>query len=73
MFSKLLSLVLLVRMSSNSEKTVVAVQNASDGVVDESEIWYMVFIWCLGSSIFVYTLGAVLAFFTLRKHRFGRY
>ena len=55
----------------SSEETV-AVNAHPGGVLGESEIWYMVFIWCLGSSIFVYTLGAVLAFVTLRKHRFGR-
>ena len=38
-----------------------------------TEIWYEVFIWCLFSSIFVYVFGAAIAFFTLRKHKFGRY
>ena len=39
---------------------------------DGEQIWYMVFIWCLGSSIVMYTMGAALAFFTLGKHKFGR-
>lgn len=36
------------------------------------DIWYEVFIWCLFSSLFIYSTAAVGAFLTLRKHKFGR-
>ncbi len=36
------------------------------------DIWYQVFLWCLCSSIFLYALASAIAFFTLRKHKFGR-
>ncbi|EDV38082.1 uncharacterized protein Dana_GF11085, isoform B [Drosophila ananassae] len=37
------------------------------------EMWYHVFLWALFSSIFIHTCAAVVAFFTLRKHKFGRF
>ena len=37
------------------------------------EIWYEVFIWCLFSSIGIYVCAALVAFLTLRKHKFGRF
>nr|ACO14605.1 Transmembrane protein 170 [Caligus clemensi] len=36
-------------------------------------MWYLIFIWCLGSSLFLSVLGALGAFCTLRKHKFGRF
>ena len=36
------------------------------------DIWYEVFVWALFSSLFIYSLAAAGAFFTLRKHKFGR-
>ena len=38
-----------------------------------AEIWYEVFIWCLFSSIGIYVCAALVAFLTLRKHKFGRF
>ncbi|XP_017054408.1 transmembrane protein 170B [Drosophila ficusphila] len=37
------------------------------------EMWYHVFLWALFSSIFIHTCAAVVAFVTLRKHKFGRF
>lgn len=38
-----------------------------------SEMWSYIFLWSLISSIFVHTCAALVAFVTLRKHKFGRY
>lgn len=37
------------------------------------DMWYAVFLWCLFSSLFIYLLAAMMAFTTLRKHKFGRF
>ena len=37
------------------------------------EIWYEVFMWNLLSSVILYSVLAVIAFLTLRKHKFGRF
>lgn len=37
------------------------------------EMWYHIFLWALFSSIFVHTCAALIAFATLRKHKFGRF
>lgn len=37
------------------------------------DMWYHVFLWALFSSIIVHTGAAVVAFVTLRKHKFGRF
>lgn len=37
-----------------------------------TEMWYHIFLWALFSSIFVHTCAALVAFVTLRKHKFGR-
>lgn len=37
------------------------------------EMWYHMFLWCLVSSVFVHTCAALIAFVTLRKHKFGRF
>lgn len=38
-----------------------------------AEMWYRVFLWALFSSIFVHTAAALMAFATLRKHKFGKF
>lgn len=38
-----------------------------------TEMWYHIFLWSLVSSIFVHTCAALIAFVTLRKHKFGRF
>lgn len=38
-----------------------------------AEMWYHIFLWSLFSSIFVHTCAALVAFVTLRKHKFGRF
>jgi len=52
---------------------ILGFQKSPTGLVNESEIWYVVFVWCLASSILIYTMAAGFAFFTLGKHRFGRF
>uniref|UniRef100_A0A182IUN4 Transmembrane protein 170A n=1 Tax=Anopheles atroparvus TaxID=41427 RepID=A0A182IUN4_ANOAO len=37
------------------------------------DMWYHIFLWALFSSIFLHTCAAVIAFVTLRKHKFGRF
>lgn len=37
------------------------------------DMWYHIFLWALFSSIFVHTCAALVAFVTLRKHKFGRF
>ncbi|KNC29708.1 hypothetical protein FF38_03039 [Lucilia cuprina] len=37
------------------------------------EMWYHIFLWALFSSIFIHTCAALVAFVTLRKHKFGRF
>lgn len=38
-----------------------------------AEMWYHIFLWGLFSSIFIHTCAALVAFATLRKHKFGRF
>lgn len=38
-----------------------------------AEMWYYIFVYGLLSSIVVHTIAALIAFVTLRKHKFGRY
>lgn len=37
------------------------------------EMWYAVFLWSLCSSVFVHTCAALVAFGTLRKHKYGKF
>lgn len=37
------------------------------------EMWYHIFLWALFSSIFIHTCAALVAFVTLRRHKFGRF
>ncbi|XP_055317541.1 transmembrane protein 170A [Sitodiplosis mosellana] len=36
-------------------------------------MWYHIALWSLISSIFIHTCAALIAFVTLRKHKFGRF
>ncbi|XP_050292698.1 transmembrane protein 170A [Anthonomus grandis grandis] len=38
-----------------------------------SKMWYQVFLWALFSSVVVHTVAALIAFLTLRKHKYGKY
>lgn len=38
-----------------------------------ADMWCYIFLWSLVSSIFVHTCAALIAFVTLRKHKFGRF
>ena len=37
------------------------------------DIWYKIFLYCLGSNIFFHIIAALFAFRSLHKHRLGRY
>lgn len=45
----------------------------SDVYITFSKMWYYIFLWAALSSIFVHTCAALVAFVTLRKHKFGRF
>ena len=53
--------------------TVLWFREAPDSLKSGTDIWYEIFIWCLFSSLFIYSIAAVGAFLTLRKHKLGRY
>lgn len=38
-----------------------------------TKMWYHVFLWALFSSIIVHMIAALIAFLTLRKHKFGKF
>ncbi|XP_044737664.1 transmembrane protein 170A [Chrysoperla carnea] len=38
-----------------------------------SDMWYKIFLTALFSSIFIHTIAALIAFATLRKHKFGKF
>ncbi|XP_070808848.1 transmembrane protein 170A isoform X1 [Pituophis catenifer annectens] len=38
-----------------------------------TEMWYGVFLWALVSSLFFHIPAGLLALFTLRRHRYGRF
>jgi hypothetical protein len=52
---------------------ILGFQRAPQPLATGAEIWYEVFVWCFFSSLFLYLLAALVAFLTLRKHKFGRY
>ena len=52
---------------------ILGFQTAPKPLASGPEIWYEVFIWCLFSSIGIYVCAALVAFLTLRKHKFGRF
>lgn len=37
------------------------------------EMWYGVFLWALVSSLFFHVPAGLLALFTLRRHKYGRF
>lgn len=37
------------------------------------EMWYLIVLWAMLSSVVVHTCAALVAFVTLRKHKFGRF
>lgn len=45
----------------------------SEWLISFTEMWYHIVLWALFSSIFVHTCAALIAFVTLRKHKFGRF
>ncbi|XP_045462830.1 transmembrane protein 170A [Harmonia axyridis] len=55
-----------------SLRSVLWFENA-DVLNTFTKMWYHVFLWALFSSIFVHTIAGVIAFLTLRKHKFGKF
>ncbi|KAB1273107.1 Transmembrane protein 170A [Camelus dromedarius] len=43
------------------------------GMMDTIEMWYGVFLWALVSSLFFHVPAGLLALFTLRRHKYGRF
>ena len=37
------------------------------------EMWYQIFLWALGTSIFIHCVVALISFCTLRRHKYGRF
>ena len=52
---------------------ILGFQRSPKPLLTGTEIWYEVFIWCIFSSVILYSLAAIIAFITLRKHKFGRF
>ncbi|CAH0381208.1 unnamed protein product [Bemisia tabaci] len=67
--------------SSKEEQAVFTFANALNVIklkhrpplINFPEMWYQIFLWALFSSVFVHLIAAVIAFTTLRKHRFGKF
>ncbi|KAK9878015.1 hypothetical protein WA026_020643 [Henosepilachna vigintioctopunctata] len=55
-----------------SLRSVLWFENA-DVLNTFNKMWYHVFLWALFSSIFVHTIAGLIAFLTLRKHKFGKF
>lgn len=55
--------------------TIISVMGMTQPVPFKSfnEMWYYIVLWAVFSSIFVHTCAALIAFVTLRKHKFGRF
>ena len=51
---------------------ILGFQKAPSTLKSGADIWYEVFIWTFFSSLFIYVVAAIIAFLTLRKHKFGR-
>ncbi|XP_055701527.1 transmembrane protein 170A [Phlebotomus papatasi] len=67
-----------VMISTNDQYTFDSIQDVISFTQNSSlhtfrEMWYHIFLWALFSSIFVHTIAALVAFVTLRKHKFGRF
>ncbi|XP_018330981.1 transmembrane protein 170B [Agrilus planipennis] len=58
-------------MCMDSVATVFSLRQ--DALNTFTKMWYHVFLWALFSSIFVHTAAAIIAFLTLRKHKYGKY
>lgn len=63
---------LLIIHTMDSLGAVLSLQQ-SDALDSFPKMWYHVFLWALFSSILVHTVAALIAFLTLRKHKFGKY
>lgn len=52
---------------------VWGLRNSNHALKTFAEMWYHIFLWGIFSSVFVHTCAALVAFVTLRKHKFGRF
>ncbi|XP_063907051.1 transmembrane protein 170A [Zophobas morio] len=59
-------------MELDSIGTVFWFQKA-DSLNTFIKMWYHVFLWSFFSSLVVHTLAGLIAFLTLRKHKFGKF
>ncbi|XP_053255226.1 transmembrane protein 170A isoform X1 [Podarcis raffonei] len=58
----------LVPRSGNVTRAACA-----ESLCEFTEMWYGVFLWAMVSSLFFHIPAALLALFTLRRHRYGRF
>lgn len=67
--------VMILNEPNTELDTLVTVMGLShaDSLKSFTEMWYHIVLWALFSSIFVHTCAALVAFVTLRKHKFGRF
>ncbi|KAI4469940.1 putative transmembrane protein 170 [Popillia japonica] len=56
----------------DSWKSVIWLQH-TEPLSTFAKMWYHVFLWALVSSVFVHTVAGLIAFLTLRKHKFGKF
>ncbi|XP_032051617.1 transmembrane protein 170A isoform X1 [Aythya fuligula] len=66
----LLQQILSLRLVPRSGNGTAAYSNS---LVAFSEMWYGVFLWALVSSLSFHVPAALLALFTLRRHKYGRF
>lgn len=44
-----------------------------DSLTEFATMYYHIFLWALFSSILIHVIASIIAFVTLRKHKFGRF
>ncbi|KAK3752025.1 hypothetical protein QZH41_009339 [Actinostola sp. cb2023] len=47
--------------------------DAKENLESFARMWYLIFLWCLGASVFIHCIAACVAFGALRKHPRGRF
>uniref|UniRef100_A0A7M5WSU3 Transmembrane protein n=2 Tax=Clytia hemisphaerica TaxID=252671 RepID=A0A7M5WSU3_9CNID len=48
-------------------------ENPTTTLTGFNEIWYKIFLYCLGSNVFVHVIAAFIALRALHKNKYGRY
>ncbi|XP_032086410.1 transmembrane protein 170A [Thamnophis elegans] len=67
LWQQILSLRLIPRVGNATSPDCVA------ALCHFTEMWYGIFLWALVSSLFFHIPAGLLALFTLRRHRYGRF